>query len=167
MARNRPNSRSGRPNDSSHSSKTQSDARPNRAAITPQSKRSSLTCFNRSALSISGVFLLTFTKFTDALTTGIGLRYIPDIYEMNPIANAAFEQLGIVEGLLWSSFVVVVAITVFTEISATAVATRRPDGHLAPVVRLVGYGIPATVFALVSIYNVRILLAGFDLTVIL
>ena len=167
MPRIRPNSRSGRSDDSGHSSKTRSDSRPDRTAVTSQSKRSPLSCFERSALSVSGIFLLTATKFTDALTTGIGLRYVPDIYEVNPIADATFEQLGLVEGLLWSSFVIVVAITLLTEISATAVATRRPDGHLAPVVRLVGYGIPAIIFALVSVYNAHILLAGFDIAVLL
>ena len=126
------------------------------------SSRSSLGCFERSALSIAGAFLLTATKFTDALTTGFGLRYVPGIYEANPIADAAFHRLGVVEGLLWSSFVVIVAITLFTEIAAITVAARRNDGHLAPVVRVVGYGIPAVIFTAISVYNVRLLLAGID-----
>lgn len=126
------------------------------------SRSTSLGCFERSALSIAGIFLLSATKFTDALTTGFGLRYVPGIYEANPIADAAFHRLGIVEGLLWSSFVVIVAITLFTEIAAITVAARRNDGHLAPVVRVVGYGIPAVIFTAISVYNVRLLLAGID-----
>lgn len=125
-------------------------------------RASSLAVFERSALSVSGVFLLTATKFADALTTGFGLRYVPGIYEANPLANAAFHRIGIVEGLLWSSFVVVVAITLLTEIAAIAVAARRPDGHLAPVVRIVGYGIPALLFAVVAVYNTTLLIAGIE-----
>ena len=168
MTRSRPDTRSDHPVDDHHSGDSTSDVRQFRTeTATGRSRASSLACFERSALSISGVFLLTATKFTDALTTGFGLRYVPGIYEANPIAHAAFQHLGVVEGLLWSSFVIVVAITLLTEISATAVATRRPDGHLAPVVRLVGYGIPALIFALVSVYNAHILLAGFDIAVLL
>ena len=118
-------------------------------------RASSLAGFERSALSVSGLVLLTAAKAMDALTTGVGLRYVPGIYEANPIADAAFRRLGIVDGLFWSSFVVIVAITLITEAVATAVAARRPDGHLAPVVRIVGYGIPALVFAAVSVYNAR------------
>jgi len=79
-----------------------------------------------------------------------------------PLADTAFQRLGVIEGLIWSSFVVVVAIALITEAAAIAVATRRSDGHLAVMVRVVGYGIPALIFAAVAIYNVQVLLAGID-----
>jgi len=119
-------------------------------------------CLGRAALSLSGLFLLAATKFADALTTAVGLRYVPAIYEANPLADTAFQRLGVIEGLIWSSFVVVVAIALITEAAAIAVATRRSDGHLAVMVRVVGYGIPALIFAAVAIYNVQVLLAGID-----
>jgi|GEM_PF-2361003 len=125
------------------------------------------SCFERSALSVSGLVLLAAAKAMDALTTGVGLRYVPGIYEANPIADAAFRRLGIVEGLLWSSFVVIVAIALITEVAAIAVAARRPDGHLAPLVRVVGYGIPAVLFGAIAVYNAQLLLAGLDAAALL
>lgn len=122
----------------------------------------SLGCLGRSLLSISGICLLTATKFTDALTTGIGLTFVPGIYEANPVVDAVLGEFGVTFGLVVSSVAVVLGIAVLTELAAVWVSLRRQDGHLAPVVRLVGYGIPAVLFALVSVYNVRVLLAGID-----
>ena len=125
------------------------------------------SCFERSALSVSGLVLLAAAKAMDALTTGVGLRYVPGIYEANPIADAAFRRLGIVDGLVWSSFVVIVAIALITEVAAIAVAARRPGGHLAPLVRVVGYGIPAVLFGAIAVYNAQLLLAGLDAAALL
>ena len=130
-------------------------------------RASSLAGFERSALSVSGFVLLTAAKAMDALTTGVGLRYVPGIYEANPIADAAFRRLGIVDGLVWSSFVVIVAIALITEVAAIAVAARRPGGHLAPLVRVVGYGIPAVLFGAIAVYNAQLLLAGLDAAALL
>lgn len=130
--------------------------------VSNRSRSPSPACFERSALSISGIALLSATKFADALTTGIGLRYVPAVYEANPIADLAFRRFGLADGLLWGSFVVIVTITLLTEIAAISVAARRPDGHLAPVVRIVGYGIPALAFAAVSVHNVSVIVAGID-----
>ena len=130
-------------------------------------RASSLAGFERSALSVSGLVLLAAAKAMDALTTGVGLRYVPGIYEANPIADAAFRRLGIVDGLVWSSFVVIVAIALITEVAAIAVAARRPDGHLAPLVRVVGYGIPAVLFGAIAVYNAQLLLAGLDAAALL
>ena len=125
------------------------------------------SCVERSAICVSGIALLTAAKAMDALTTGVGLRYVPGIYEANPIADAAFRRLGIVDGLVWSSFVVIVAIALITEVAAIAVAARRPDGHLAPLVRVVGYGIPAVLFGAIAVYNAQLLLAGLDAAALL
>lgn len=130
------------------------------SGATPSS--TSLVRFERSALSVSGLVLLTATKFTDALTTGFGLQYVPGIYEANPLVDSVFHRIGVVDGLVWSSFVVIAAITLLTETAAVAVSARRRDGHLAPIVRIVGYGIPSLCFAAVSVYNVSILLAGLE-----
>lgn len=103
----------------------------------------------------------------DAITTGIGLKYVPGIYEANPIADAAFRRLGIVDGLVWGSFVVIVTIMVVTEVAAIAVATRRPDSHFAPLVRVIGYGIPTVIFSAIAVYNAQLLLAGLDAAALL
>ena len=116
--------------------------------------------YGRSVLSLSGMILLTVTKMLDAFTTGLGLLYVPGVYEANPLIAPIFHQVGTVTGLLIASFVLVIAITVITEASSILVSVRRQDGHLAPVVRVAGYGIPSVLFATISVYNVNILIAG-------
>jgi hypothetical protein len=116
----------------------------------------------RSLLSLSAICLLTATKFADALTTGIGLTYVPKVYEANPLIAPVLDRIGVSTGLLISSFIIVVTIIFITEVASLAVSVRRSDGHLAPVVRLVGYGIPSVLFATVSIYNIHVLLAGIE-----
>ncbi|MUW14253.1 hypothetical protein GJ633_05960 [Halorubrum sp. CBA1125] len=116
--------------------------------------------FGRSALSISGIALLTATKAADALTTGLGLAYVPGVYEANPMVRVVFERMGITEGLVVSSFVIVAGIVLITELASVGVAKRRPDGHFAPLVRLVGYGLPSMVFAAVALRNAGVLVAG-------
>ncbi|MFD1569912.1 hypothetical protein [Halorubrum laminariae] len=116
--------------------------------------------FGRSALCLSGIALLTATKFADALTTGIGLRFVPTVYEANPAVDAVLRRVGVETGLIVSSCVLVVSIIAITEIAAVAVSIRRRDGHLAPLVRLVGYGLPSALFALVAVYNTTVIVAG-------
>lgn len=118
---------------------------------------------SRSVLSLSGLVLLVLTKGADALTTWVGLSFVPGVYEANGLAAAAFQQLGVTHGLLVSSFVVVACITCLTEGASLAIAVRRRDGYLAPVVRAVGYGLPSALFALIAVYNVTILLDGLPL----
>jgi hypothetical protein len=111
---------------------------------------------------VSGIALLTATKATDAATTAVGLAYVPGIYEANTAAAFLFRRMGVADGLLVTSFSVVVAITLVTEVASIAVCARRADAHLASVVRLVGYGVPSALFAAVSMYNVSKLLAGIE-----
>lgn len=119
----------------------------------------------RSLLSVSGIALLTATKAADAATTAVGLAYVPGIYEANTAAAFLFRRMGVADGLLVTSFCVVVAIALVTEVASIAVCARRADAHLASVVRLVGYGIPSALFAAVSVYNVTQLLAGIEAAV--
>lgn len=116
--------------------------------------------YGRSVLSLSGMILLTVTKLLDALTTGLGLLYVPGVYEANPLISPVFHHVGTVTGLLIASFVLIITITLTTEASSILISVRRQDGHLAPVVRVVGYGIPSVLFATISVYNVNILVAG-------
>ncbi|CDK39287.1 hypothetical protein [Halorubrum sp. AJ67] len=116
----------------------------------------------RISLSVSGMAVLLATKFADALTTGVGLAYVPAVYEVNPIARPVFEGLGITDGLLFSSIAVIVVIVTVTEIAALAIARRRRDGHLAPVVRAVGYGLPSLLFAAVAVRNAAVLVEAVE-----
>jgi ABC-type dipeptide/oligopeptide/nickel transport system permease component len=117
---------------------------------------------NGVVLSVSGMCLLLATKFADALTTGIGLAYVPGIYESNPVVRPVFEEVGVTDGLLFSSFAIVAGIVAVTEIAAIAIARRRREGHLAPVVRAVGYGIPSLLFAAVAVRNAAVLLEAIE-----
>ena len=119
--------------------------------------------YGRSMLSLSGMTLLSVTKLLDALTTGLGLVYIPGVYEANPLIAPILHQVGIVTGLTLASFVLVISITLITEVSSILVSIRRQDGHLAPIVRFVGYGVPSVLFATISVYNASVLYSGFQL----
>lgn len=114
----------------------------------------------RSVLSLGGLALLTATKFADALTTGIGLTFIPGIYEANPLVDLVFQEIGLVWGLILNSFLIILVIMIITEVGSIVISVRRRDGHLAPFVRIVGYGIPSVVFAAIALYNVQVLLTG-------
>lgn len=128
------------------------------------SRATARTHFGRSMISASGIALLIATKFTDALTTGLGLKYVPAIYEANPLVEVSLEHMGVVDGLVVSSLVVVLGVVVVTELGAILIAIRRKDGHLAPMVRIVGYGLPSVAFALISMHNVQVLLRGIELS---
>lgn len=117
-----------------------------------------------SVLSVSGMWLLIGTKFADALTTGIGLLYVSRIYEQNPVARLMFTQFGTVTGLLLSSVVLIATIGVVTEVGAIKLQVRFGYRHIAPVVRVLGYGIPSVLFAAVAMYNTKLILQGFSLT---
>jgi hypothetical protein len=106
--------------------------------------------------------LLTATKIADAATTGVGLAYVPGVYEANTVVAPLFRQMGTASGLLVTSFAVVVAIALVTEVGAIFVCSRRADANLASVVRLVGYGVPSAVFAAAALHNVAVLLSGIE-----
>lgn len=116
----------------------------------------------RSLFSVSGIALLTATKAADAATTGIGLVYVPGIYEANTVVALLLHRMGVATGLLVASFAVIAVIALVTEVASIAVCARRADAHLASVVRLVGYGVPSALFAAVSMYNVTKLVAGIE-----
>lgn len=141
-------------------------ASPPRDARGRKSRRSSRGTerYGRAVFSLSGLLLLTAAKAADAVTTGIGLLYVPNIYEANPIVQTVFERTGVVEGLLVSSFAVVAGIVLVTEVASLAVAQRRRDGYLAPIVRLTGYGLPTMLFAAVALRNVDVLLRALRVT---
>jgi hypothetical protein len=119
--------------------------------------------YGRSTLSVSGLALLTVTKLSDALTTGIGLVHLPGVYEANPVVASLFREVGVVIGLAVVSAAIIAGVTLVVEISSVLVSVRRRDGHLAPVVRLVGYGVPSVCFAIVSIHNAGVLVSGLQM----
>ena len=121
--------------------------------------------FGRSVLSVSGLALLTVTKLLDALTTGVGLLYLPSVYEANPFIESMLHEMGIVAGLVVASAAVIAGITLVVESCSVLVSTRRRDGHLAPIVRFVGYGPPSVLFAAVSVHNASVLLSGVQMSV--
>lgn len=129
----------------------------------PSASSALSTRYGRSTLSVSGLALLTVTKLSDALTTGIGLLHLPGVYEANPIVASLFREVGVVIGLAVASTAIIAGVTLVVEISSVLVSVRRRDGHLAPVVRLVGYGVPSVCFATVSIHNAGVLVSGLQM----
>lgn len=149
----------GEPERSAGTSPSERRRRSDRTSSDPLSDR-----YGRSTLSVSGLALLTATKLLDALTTGIGLVHLPGVYEANPFVASMFHEAGVVIGLTVASAAIVGGITLVVEISSMFISVRRRDGHLAPVVRLVGYGLPSVLFAIVSVHNASILLSGLQMS---
>jgi hypothetical protein len=116
--------------------------------------------FGRSVLSVSGMAVLTVTKLLDALTTGVGLLHLPGVYEANPLVASVLHETGVVIGLAVASVAIIAGITLVVESCSILVSVRRRDGHLAPVVRFVGYGLPSVIFAAISVHNASVLLSG-------
>lgn len=105
-----------------------------------------------------GVAALVTSKLADALTTSVGLLYLP-MHEANPVLRALFAEVSVLPGLAIASLVVVAGLTVITETGATLARRTDPDPRWARRVRYVGYGIPTLVFTVVSAHNLVLILS--------
>src|SRR6056297_1372595 len=107
------------------------------------------------------VALLAASKLADAATTYIGLRWVPDVREGNPVVAAAIRELGVPAALLAASVLVVVFVVAVTE--ATILAVNRwldPPPNADVVVRVLGYGLPAAVHVAVAARNAVVVVAS-------
>lgn len=98
----------------------------------------------------AGVVSLAVAKSLDATTTLVGLSFFKRLEEGNPIARHVFQSVGVTQGLLWSSLVFVLLVTVVTEMGVL-VCSRRDRAFSA--VRYVGYGTPAVASVVAAVYN--------------
>jgi len=99
------------------------------------------------------VAALVVTRLGDVLVTYHGLGV--GLVEVNPVAVAAMDALGVVPGLLAVSAAVVVGIVAAGE---TALRLLDPPRSRRPVVRALWYGGPALLWAGVCVYNAVLVL---------
>jgi hypothetical protein len=102
--------------------------------------------YNRS-IRFYGIVLLAGTKLADAVTTAVGLRYLPSIAEANPVAEHLFVEWGLFTGLTVLGFASVFFAVCAAELFGLEVRRR--------------FGLPKTaLFAQASIYLTLALLFG-------
>lgn len=106
-----------------------------------------------SYLRFYGMVFLIGTKTTDAITTAVGLQYVPGIVEMNPVADAVFADSGTVAGLVFLSFITVIVTVLLTEWLAVNVHRRLGMSHLALASKVVIYGGLSLLFGLIALQN--------------
>jgi len=100
-----------------------------------------------------GLFLLIMTKTTDAVTTAIGLRYVPGIVELNPLADAVFAGGGTVAGLAVLSFATVGVAMLAAELLAIEIRRTLQMDCTALLAKAVVYGALSLLFGWVSVNN--------------
>ena len=109
--------------------------------------------------------LLVVGKALDALTTGVGLLYVPGFVEANPFAAAYFGSMGVATGLLTLSLLTVTIVTLVTEVGARYLVRHDEAPVWGPTVtRFVGYVPLSVVFVFAALHNagliVRVVLLG-------
>lgn len=100
-----------------------------------------------------GIALITSAKVGDIATTLLVMG-TPGIEEQNPLAQAGFATAGVYPTLLIGGIGMVLFVTAVTEL-AVRYLDRRTDTPTWGVsaTRLVGYGLPAVLTALVALNN--------------
>lgn len=93
-------------------------------------------------------------KFLDAATTWYAIRYVPAIYERNPIASRIFAALGLEWGMLllglWTVLMLIAAVEAGTYL--LRMRTVAPD-RTRRVLVYIGYVGPSLLFVAIAVYN--------------
>lgn len=100
-----------------------------------------------------GLFFLASTKLGDAITTAIGVQYVPGIVELNPVAETVFLNNGTITGLVVLSFVTIASVTLITEWLAVTIRLRYGFDRAALLSKTVIYGTLSTLFGWIAVKN--------------
>ncbi|QLD88761.1 hypothetical protein HWV07_06815 [Natronomonas salina] len=106
-----------------------------------------------SYLRFYGMVFLIGTKTADAITTAVGLRYVPSIVERNPFADAVFADSGTLAGLAFLSFLTVIITVLTTEWLALIIHRRLRMDRLALLSKAFIYGSLSLLFGVIAINN--------------
>lgn len=107
-----------------------------------------------------GFVLLAGTKSADAITTAVGLRYVPGIVEMNPVADAVFADNGTFAGLAVLSFATVAGTVLWTELLAVEVRRRLRMDRLALLAKATIYVVLSALFGAIAVNNAILIADG-------
>lgn len=111
---------------------------------------------NRS-LRFYGIVFLVGTKTADAVTTAVGLLFIPGIVELNPFASSVFAGNGVFTGLAVMSVATVIVAVVLAELLAVQIRLRLRMDRLALLTKTAIYVALSGWFGLVAISNALLL----------
>lgn len=100
-----------------------------------------------------GFVLLAGTKLADAVTTAIGVRFVPGIVELNPVADAVFGGSGTFAGLAVLSVATVAVATLVAEYLAVQIRRRFGLDRLALASKAAIYGALSILFGAVAVNN--------------
>lgn len=106
-----------------------------------------------SWLRLYGVIFLAGTKTADAVTTAVGLLYVPGIVELNPVADTMFVDSGTIAGLVVLSFATVISTTLIIEWLAVTMYRRLGMARLALLVKITVYGGLSLLFGMIAVNN--------------
>ncbi|WP_435346462.1 DUF5658 family protein [Haloarchaeobius sp. HRN-SO-5] len=110
-----------------------------------------------------GVAAVALTTTLDAVTTLVGLTFVPGVVEGNPVVRAVFRQTGVLVGVVLVSAVVLVGITLLTELAVVLTYWYPNPEPSRTTVRYLGYGIPSAVSVVAGVNNLTLLLSGVSL----
>ena len=101
---------------------------------------------------------LFLTKAADASTTAIGLLFL-SLTEGNPVIRRLVHGIGVVPGVVVASVLGIGVVVGVTELGVWAIAYAMVDRRWVRLVRTLGYGIPSTLWAVVSVHNAALIVA--------
>ena len=104
-------------------------------------------------LGFYGFVTLAGAKVADAVTTAVGVRYVPGIVELNPFADAVFAGNGTFAGLAVLTFATVAVATVAAEALAVEIRRRFGLNRLALLAKAAIYGSLTVLFGAVAVNN--------------
>ena len=104
-------------------------------------------------LRFYGFVFLAGTKLADALTTAVGVSYVPGIVELNPFAAAVFAGNGTVTGLVVLSFATVAVATLAAEWLAVHIRRRLGMDRAALLAKAAVYGVLSLLFGAIALNN--------------
>lgn len=100
-----------------------------------------------------GFVLLAGTKTADAVTTAIGIRFVPGIVELNPVADAVFVDNGTFAGLAVLSVATIALATLAAEYLSVEIRRRLGLDRLALVSQATIYGTLSVLFGAIAVSN--------------
>jgi len=100
---------------------------------------------------------LVVAKLGDAVTTVVGLAFVPGLVETNPAVRLAIHHAGVLLGVAVGTVLSVVVVVAVAEAGSAAVRRLAEDDWAPPLVRAVGYYPPAVVFCAAAANNAALI----------
>lgn len=100
---------------------------------------------------------LVVAKAGDAITTVVGLVFVPGLVETNPALGLAIDEVGVLLGVTLGTALSVAVVVAVTEAGSAAVRWLGEDDWAPPLVRVVGYYPPAVVFGAAAANNAALI----------